>query len=181
VKPILVGFIFAVAIATTACNRDKEVIPPTTSALADSADQVMSVVRLLVTDGGVQQIMLKADSAYVFEEGNRIELRTVYSEFFSEQGTKTGTLTSKEGTYRKQRMDMEARDSVVVISTDGDRLETSQLRFDQRANKITSDSAFVLTHADGVTRGVGFVTDPDFTQWSCSACSGRIPVRRPPR
>ncbi len=168
------------ATVTAACRKDTPVIPTTRSALADSADQVMSGVEFLLTGGGVQQGKLVADSGFMFENSTRIELRGVRTDFFSKTGEQTGTLTSREGTYRKQSGDLEARKNVVVVSADGlRRLETEQLRFDERTNLITTDSAFVITQDGQVGRGVGFKTDPDVTVFQClAACSGNFNMAR---
>src|SRR5687768_4524087 len=135
----------AIAIAG-ACAKDEAPIPKTRSPLADSADQVLSGVGFLLTNAGVQQGKLEADSGFMFENSTRIELRHVKTDFFTKTGEQTGTLTSREGTYRKSQGMLEARDSVVVVSTDGRRrLTTQQLRYDERTNLITTDSAYVLT------------------------------------
>jgi len=59
---------------------------------------------------------------------------------------------------------MEARGNVIVLSEDGRRLETPQLRFDPGRNEISGDSAFVLTRPEDVVTGIGFITDPDLTR-----------------
>jgi LPS export ABC transporter protein LptC len=179
------GMLVAAAIAVMmagACKEQQAPIKTTRSPLADSADQVLSGVQFLLTAGGVQQGKLEADSGFMFENSTRIELRHVHTDFFTKGGEPTGTLTSREGTYLKQRGSLEARDSVVVVSTDGRRrLTTAQLRFDERTNLITTDSAYVLTQDGQVHRGVGFATDPDFTRFECkAACSGMAIISRPP-
>ena len=167
-------------ITIAACKPDAPEIPTARSALADSADQVMSGIEFLLTGGGVQQGKLVADSGFMFENSTRIELRNVKTDFFTKTGEPTGTLTSREGTYLKQRGDLEARKDVVVLSTDGKRkLETAQLRYDERTNLISTDSAFVITQDGQVGRGVGFETDPDVTRFVCkSACSGNFNMAR---
>lgn len=178
---VLMGLL-AAGIAAGACTKDQTPILTTRSPLADSADQVLSGVEFLLTAGGVQQGKLEADSGFMFENSTRIELRHVHTDFFTKTGDPTGTLTSREGTYLKRVGSLEARDSVVVVSTDGRRrLTTPQLRFDERTNLITTDSAYVLTQDGQVHRGVGFATDPDFTRFECkSACSGIAFIARPP-
>jgi LPS export ABC transporter protein LptC len=157
-----------------ACKKDQPTIPRTVSPLADSADQVMSGVHFLLTDAGVQQGRLSADSGFMFENSTRIELRHVSTDFFTKTGERTGTLTSREGTYLKAQGMLEARDSVVVVSADGRRrLTTQQLRYDERTNLITTDSAYTLTQDGDVSRGGGFVTNPDFSRFQCKQpCSG---------
>ncbi len=169
-------------LSSGACADEPAAIPTAQSPLADSADQVMAGVRFLLTAGGVQQGALLADSGFMFENSTRIELRGVKTDFFTKTGEQTGTLTSREGTYLKQRGDLEARDRVVVVSTDGRRrLTTEQLRYDERTNLITTDSAFVITQEGQVGRGIGFATDPNFARFECKAsCSGVFQVRQEP-
>ena len=172
----------AALIGAGACKKPPTPITTTRNPLADSADQVLSGVEFLLTAGGVQQGKLEADSGFMFENSTRIELRHVHTDFFTKTGDQTGTLTSREGTYLKAQGSLEARDSVVVVSTDGRRrLTTPQLRYDERTNLITTDSAYTLTQEGQVHRGIGFATDPDFRRFECkSACSGIAVMTRPP-
>ena len=178
-RTTLAAFVLALSIVV-GCGEEAPAIPTTQSALADSADQVMSGVQFLLTEGGIQQGKLVADSGFMFENSTRVELRGVRTDFFAKTGEPTGVLTSREGTYLEQRGDLEARKDVVVISSDGKRkLETAQLRYDERTNLITTDSAFVITQDGQVGRGVGFSTDPDVTRFECkSACSGNFNMAR---
>ena len=69
---------------------------------------------------------------------------------------------------------LEDNGKLIVISEDGRRLETPQLRYDPGRNEISGDSAFVLTRPEDVVSGIGFVTDPDLTRIRCMrGCSGR--------
>lgn len=172
-RALLVAFL-ALPLAA-ACNKAKE--PPVTlrSALADSADQVMFGVRQFLTEQGVRQAQLRSDTAFMFENGTRIELRGVHLTFFGTTGAKTAVLTSREGSYTTREQRMEARRSVVVVSEDGRRLETEQLRFDQARNEISSDSAYVATEGGRRQSGIGFRSDPNMRFMQClRACSGTV-------
>jgi LPS export ABC transporter protein LptC len=81
--------------------------------------------------------------------------------FYTNTGQQNAVLTSKDGTYLPNEAWMEARKNVVVVTVDGRRLETSQLHYNQAANQISSDSAFVLTEPTRRLEGVGFESDPD--------------------
>jgi hypothetical protein len=56
---------------------------------------------------------------------------------------------------------MVARKNVVVVTEEGRRLATSELKYDQAQNQISSDSAFVLTEPGRRLEGVGFRSDPN--------------------
>ncbi|HEX2778909.1 MAG TPA: LPS export ABC transporter periplasmic protein LptC [Gemmatimonadaceae bacterium] len=165
--------------AVAACGGDKEPAAVKTSALADSADQVMFGARAILTDQGLMRAELHGDTAFFFDDNTRIEMRVVNTTFFTTQGAKSAVLTSKEGTYRTQG-NMEARGNVVVVSTDGRRLETPQLRYDQVRNEISSDSAFQLTGQGQSVAGVGFVSDPNMNNIrilrTTSGSAGRITI-----
>jgi hypothetical protein len=56
---------------------------------------------------------------------------------------------------------MVARDSVIVVTEEGRRLVTPELKYDQALNQISSDSAFVLTEPGRSLSGIGFRSDPN--------------------
>jgi len=134
---------------------------------ADSADQVMYRVRTLLTERGVQQGELFADTAYVYDDGSRYELRNVRTTFNTPTGAPNGTLTAKRGRYDIRQRVMEGFGNVVLVSTDGKRLLTPHLRFDQARNLVRSDSTFTLIQGDRRSTGLGFESDPNATRFVC--------------
>ncbi|HUF30978.1 MAG TPA: LPS export ABC transporter periplasmic protein LptC [Gemmatimonadaceae bacterium] len=155
--------LMAVLVGTGACSERST--PPVASeenALVDSADQVMFGIHTILTDRGVRQAVLRADTGLFFDEGTRIELRGVHLTFFTPEGVENSVLTAREGTFNTRQNRTEARGNVVVISEQQNRrLTTEQLRYDQNTNIISSDSAFVLTEPANRLAGVGFTSDPE--------------------
>ena len=156
-------WIVFVAVAALACNSGTEPRVTAANPLADSADQVMFGVSTMITNRGVLRAQLGADTGYFFDGNTRIEVRHERTVFYTTTGLQNAVLTSVEGTYNMRRGQMEARRDVVVVTTDGKRLETEQLNYDQATNQISSDSAFVLTEPTRTLRGIGFTSDPDLT------------------
>ena len=152
------------AIGASACQDTGATPPVAARASPDTADQTLFGVRLVMADHGVQRALMEADTGFTYEDNSRFELRVVRSTFYTETGLKDATLTSKQGTYNVRSGNMEARGNVVVISEDGRRLDTPQLRYDPGRNEISGDSAFVLTRPEDELSGTGFITDPNLTR-----------------
>ncbi len=129
--------------------------------MADSADQIMFGVNTYLTDQGLMKARVEADTAYMFEDNNRVELRTLRMTFFTSTGERNAVLTSREGTYNTRLNQADARGNVILVSEDGRRLETEQLRYSQIQNTVSSDSQFVLTEPARRVEGIGFTSDPD--------------------
>lgn len=162
VRLFAIGVLTAFTALVAACNSGTE--PPVvgTNPLADSADQVLFGITYYVTDSGMLRGRLQADTAYFFDNNTRIELRGVRTTFYTNTGAQNAVLTSREGTSNSGRSNVEARKDVVVVSEDGRRLTTQQLRYNQMTNQISSDSAFVLTEPSGRRlEGIGFISDPN--------------------
>jgi len=164
VKVIVTLSVAIALVAGAACQNQGATPPVAARATPDTADQTLFGVRVVMSDHGVQRSLLQSDTAFTYDDNSRFELRTVRSTFYTETGVKNATLTSRQGTYNVRSGQMEARGNVIVISEDGRRLETPQLRYDPGRNEISGDSAFVLTRPEDVVSGIGFVTDPDLTR-----------------
>jgi LPS export ABC transporter protein LptC len=148
-------------LALAACQEGTKPPIAPRNPLADSADQVMFGISTFITDQGLLRAQLQADTGYFFEGSSRIEVRNEKTTFYTATGEQSAVLTSREGTYNTARSMMEARKNVVVVTTDGKRLTTEELHYNQGTNEISSDSAFVMTEPTRELRGIGFVSDPN--------------------
>lgn len=141
--------------------------------VADSADQLMIGLTMHMTNLGVRQAILEADTAFVYENTGITELKRVKLTFFSETGVQTSVLNANEGTYRGRQATMEGRGRVVVLRQDGARLTTEYLRYEQAKNEVSTDSAYTFIQGDRRGEGVGFVSDPSFRDLRTQNVTGR--------
>ncbi|HEU4631185.1 MAG TPA: LPS export ABC transporter periplasmic protein LptC [Gemmatimonadaceae bacterium] len=155
------GALLVAAAAAAGCRDTAQPPVADSPTIADSADQVLFGVHNNLVAGGVRRGELFADTAYLFDQGTRTELRGVRVNFYTDQGVLNGTLTSREGTYNTRQGIMEARGSVVVQTQDGKELTSPELRYLINQQLIRSDSSFVLTEPGRRLTGVGFTSDPD--------------------
>lgn len=155
---------FACTAVLAACTA-KGTAPPVVAheTLADSAEQVMLNVRTLLTDKGVQRGELFADSAYIFDENTRFELRKVRATFNTTTGTKNGSMSGDRGRYNVRTQILEGFGNVVITTLDGKKLTSPHVRYNQAANEVSSDSAFTMVEPGRTLSGVGFRSDPQLT------------------
>jgi len=152
------------AAATAACRGSSRDIVSEVTQVADSADQLMMGVRLYLTSQGVRQAFLEADTAFVYEASGRTELKNVRLTFYrTETGEQASVLTSNEGTYEQRTGAMEARGNCVVVTSEGARLTSSILRYDQTKNEVSTDRPYTYTSGEREVQGDGFVSDPTFS------------------
>lgn len=157
------AFSVLLASALVACGDSQGPPVINQAVLPDSAEQMAFGVDFNLTDGGVRKASVRADTLLFYEDNTREELRTVTARFFTPEGRQQAVLTSNEGTHSSRLGTMEARGNVLVVAEDGKKLESPHLKYDPTRNEISSDSAFTLTEGERVTKGVGFVSNPDMT------------------
>ena len=147
--------------AILGCSRQGAKAPVASGAsLADSAEQVMLNVRSLLTDKGVQRGEMFADSAYIFDDNTRFELRVVRSTFNTSTGVKDGTMRADRGRYNLRQQLLEGFGNVVITTNDGKRLTSPHVRYSQSSNEVSSDSSFTMVEPGRTLSGIGFRSDP---------------------
>jgi LPS export ABC transporter protein LptC len=154
-------------LAAGACTKDGAAPPvrpgPT---LADSAEQVMFDVRALLTDHGVQRGEMFADTAYVFDDQTRFELRKVRATFNTSTGVKDGVMSADRGRYSLRDQTLEGFGNVVIVTTEGRRLTSPHIKYMQSVNQVSSDTNFTLVEPGRSVSGIGFTADPQLNRIS---------------
>ena len=152
-------------VAGAAC-RDQGTRPPVKGGrtMADSAEQVMLSVRMILTDHGVQRGEMFADTAFVFDDNTRFELRKVSATFNTTVGAKDGVMSADRGRYSTRQQVLEGFGNVVIVTNEGKRLTSPHIRYEQVINEVSSDTNFVLVEPGRKLSGVGFKADPQLTR-----------------
>lgn len=149
------------AIAAAGCSK-KGAAPPVKSgaSLADSAEQVMQNVRYVLTSGGVQRGELFADSAYVFDDNTRYVLKNPRTTFNTAEGVKNGTMKADRGKYNLRQQILEGFGNVVITNTEGKKLTSPYVKYNQALNEVSSDTNFTMVEPGRTLSGIGFKADP---------------------
>ncbi len=149
----------ALVLALLGCARDPEATSPVTDTLSTS--QQSWGLRVRETELGRTKWELEAEEARQHEDPPHTELHGVTVRFFDSDGELSSTLTADEGEVTGPTRRLVARSNVVVITPDGERLETEVLEWNERDRLIRSDAAVRIVQGRNLYTGVGLVSDPE--------------------
>jgi LPS export ABC transporter protein LptC len=155
----IVGLVLGVA----ACSDDAEVATVPDSYLEFDGDGIVFGMELWLTQDGVDQGRVFADTAFRWQDSAAVHLRGVDLTVMEEDGTERALVTARTGVLDTRTNRMTAHGNVVmVVPGEGRRIESEELQYDPQGDQIWSDSAFVYTVGSRVTRGRAFRSDLEF-------------------
>ena len=96
---------------------------------------------------------LEADQAETFEQAGKTVLRKV--RIAIQEPDRSWTVTGDEGEMVQASKDVEIRGNVILISSDGMRLETTRLRWDAEAKRAWTDEPVTIYQKGAVVKGQG--------------------------
>lgn len=166
----------ALAIGLVAACGDPHEPPIAEGDVANmGADQIMFGVEHYITSNGVVRGLLRADTAFMYEDSALVRVRPVNLTLYNEQGEVAGVVTARAGRLNTRTQDMIATGDVIVESDErGQRIETEELHFDPNRDRVWSEVATTL-HRDGTTlRGTGFTSNTRLTDTRLTQPRGRV-------
>jgi LPS export ABC transporter protein LptC len=171
----------ALLVGLAACES-----PPSTPVAADQlmaigANSIVFGMENYITTDGIRTGVVRADSAYQFNDSSVNHLFGVDMSLFNEQGLPRAHLTSETGVMHQRTEVMVARGNVILtVQEQGVVIETSELHYDPQGERIWSDSISVLRRQGRTQRGTCFNSDLQFTNISVCEPVGAIIGRDQP-
>jgi LPS export ABC transporter protein LptC len=132
----------------------------TTEPATTNADYRLKQVHLQEQGRDGSRWQLDAEYSETFEEQNKTTMKKVTVKVDQpskgDQGSRSWTVTGDEGDLNQETKNVELRGNVVLISSDGLRLETDRLRWDAEAQRAWTEDPVVIYRAGAVVHGTGF-------------------------
>lgn len=174
-RPWSLASALALALGMASGCAERGIAPVQSAAVADSSDQILEQMTTAIVHEGVRKSLIYADTAYIYTNRQVASLRNMRVTFYDGAGNATSILTARHGDYFMAVGTLEARDSVLVISTDGSnrRLEAKHLIYDRNQDQVRSDSTFRFESPTEVLTGSSFVSDPGFKNVTTRQPKGR--------
>ena len=167
--------LLGLALPVAACGEDTDAPTAGERYTQMDADQIMTDPEHYITVDGVLRGVLRADTAFMYEDSALMRVKPVRLTIYNERGTVAGVVTSRTGVLNMRTNSMTATGDVVVVSEErGQRIETEEMHFDPNRDRVWSDTPTTL-HRDGtVLHGSGFTSNSRLTDTRLNRPEGRV-------
>ena len=148
----VVVFISVVVVSLVTRSRGPRV--HTSEPAPSNADYRIKEVHLQEEEPGKARWQLDAESGEIFEEQRKTIMKKVTIRI--NERARDWTVKGDEGELARDTRDVELRGNVVVVSSDGLRLETSRLNWTAKDQRAWTDQPVMVWRPGVVVRGQGF-------------------------
>tara|TARA_B100001142_G_scaffold247444_2_gene247194 strand:- start:880 stop:1413 length:534 start_codon:yes stop_codon:yes gene_type:complete len=129
---------------------------------------------MLHTENGLLKVKITASTIKRFQE---IQPEVVFSNgveviFYNDSGLVNSVLKAENAEINESNKLMTASNNVILTSSDGKELQTEELIWDEKKNKIHTEKKVVITTEKEVIHGEGFKSNADFSEYSISKIYG---------
>jgi LPS export ABC transporter protein LptC len=148
----------------------------------DLAVEIAKEVEILYSDSAVVRVRVLGPVMYNFTD--RYEPKQEFPagvkiEFLESDRSVRSTLTAKTAVREQEKSTISARDSVVLVNKAGEVLETEELIWDEKTQKVRTDKFVKVTKPGGeVLYGFGLEANQDFSYWKIVVPKGKLKVKQ---
>lgn len=144
----------------------------------DDGAEIGYEIEMNYTDGAKKLMTLSAPvlRRYQGNPGKDVFPEGIVVDFYQEGEVKYAKLTADYAERLPDQYIVTATDNVVFQNTLGEKLETSELNWNERKNIIYTDRFAKLTRPNEIIYGYGFKANQDFTEISFEKTTGKTPI-----
>lgn len=129
---------------------------------------------MLHTQNGSLSVKVIATTIQRFED---IRQQLVFSNgvkviFYNDSGSIKSILEAEDAIVDQASSLMTASNNIILTSSEGKKLETSELIWDEQKNKIYTDKKVIITTEKELIEGSGFESNSDFSEYTISKIYG---------
>lgn len=147
----------------------------------DTAVEVGREVEILYSDSAQLRVRVTAPVLHNYTERDnpRQEFPAgIKIDFYDQNAHIRSTLTAKNAIRFQEKGQVIVRDSVVLSTVEREKLETEELIWDEKTEKITTEKFVKITKPGEVIYGFGLDANQDFSYWKIRVPKGRIKVEQ---
>ena len=161
------------SVVLVACTNDPKLVQNFASDKEHAIEQIKGA-ELLHTVNGKIKVKIVADKIERFQnqQPGLIFSEKIEVYFYNDSSELQSTLIANDASIDDDTKIMLAQNNVVLTSSDDKKLETEELVWDEKQEKIYTDKKVKITTGKEVIYGEGFMSNPDFSQYSITKIHG---------
>ena len=165
------------SVVLVACTNDPKLVQNFVSDKEQAIEQIKGA-ELLHTENGKIKVRIVADKIERFQNQQPGLIFSEHMEvyFYNDSSELQSTLMANDASVDENTKIMLAQNNVVLTSNDDKKLETEELVWDEKKNKIYTDKKVKITNGKEVVYGEGFTSNPDFSQYSITKIHGTFDI-----
>lgn len=162
----------------SSCENDLSKVNTISSKLLEVSVETSKGITITYSDSAKVKAIMTSPLllSYKTEEPYDLMPEGLKVVFYDDSLQVESTLTAKYGRRNISEKTMEVRDSVVVVSSDGRKLETERLVWEEEGDRIFSDKFVKITSDGEISQGYGLETNSKFSPYKILKYSGVITV-----
>jgi len=138
--------------------------------------EVIKQAYMIHTENEIIKVSIKAikierfltpDARLVFSEGLNVH-------FFNDSSVLQSILTAERAVINEKNKIMQASSKVVLENTEGKKLQTEELFWDEKKELIFTEKKVTITTDKEVIYGEGLTSNPDFSVYTLKKVHGKI-------
>jgi LPS export ABC transporter protein LptC len=173
-------FLFFLVLIFVSCSNDPKLVQEFVSSEVLPIEKIEGA-EMLHTENGKLKVKIVATT---IERFNNQQPQLVFSNhlvvyFYNDSALVQSTLKAEYAEINDEKKLMTAKENVILTNITGKKLESEELIWDEKNNKIYTDKKVKITTGKEVIEGEGFVSNPDFTEYSISKIHGTFNFETP--
>ena len=132
-------------------------------------------VETMVSDSAIIKLRIKGARQLTFQGGDLEYPEGVYIEFYDKNSEITSTIKANRGYYIKSDNVYKVEEDVEVVNFQtGEKLNSEELFWNPRTEKVHTDKFVNITTKTKIIKGVGLVANQDFSNYQIGKITGEI-------
>ena len=176
VLPVLCALAVLIVVG---CSNDKTEVVHRNTDMETAPTMMTRDVVTMISDSGITRYRITTDLWLVYDEATEPLWRFpegLFMEKFDDKFATDATILCDSATYFKNKQLWRLDGNVNILNTLGEKFLTQQLYWDQRQNKVYSDSFIHIERADRTSDGVGFESHDRMTRYNIMTPTGIFPA-----
>lgn len=166
-------FLFFLVLIFVSCSNDPKLVQEFVSSEVLPIEKIEGA-EMLHTENGKLKVKIVTTT---IERFNNQQPQLVFSShlvvyFYNDSALVQSTLKAEYAEINNEKKLMTAQENVILTSIAGKKLESEELIWDEKNNKIYTDKKVKITTGKEVIEGEGFSSNPDFTEYTISKIHG---------